>query len=342
MAAQSGEAARESPAARWGRRVVTLCLYPALFAAYLLVLPVALPVFAVVDVVRGTRLAATRAFVFFGYYLVCELVGILAAALLWVAYRLVPGVDHARFLRWNFQLQCMWARALGAGGFRIFRIEVAVDDPGSLGDRPLLLLVRHASTADTILAAMYVAERYDIVLRYVLKRELLWDPCLDIVGNRLPNVFVRRGGEDTQSDLAAVRGLTLGLAAGEGILIYPEGTRFSEDKRRRVLAALEKRGDDDALRRAESLKKVLPPRLGGTLTLLERCSSWDVAVFAHAGLEGAASFADLWNGKLVGARVRIRIRVFPGEAVHAEREQMVEWLYERWREVDRFVTKKAD
>ena len=38
----------------------------------------------------------------------------------------------------------------------------------------------------------YVSRRYHLRLRYVLKRELLWDPCLDIVGQRVPNIFVDR------------------------------------------------------------------------------------------------------------------------------------------------------
>ena len=41
---------------------------------------------------------------------------------------------------------------------------------------PVIQLVRHASTADTILCAGVIANRRRLRLRYVLKRELLWDP----------------------------------------------------------------------------------------------------------------------------------------------------------------------
>lgn len=322
---------------RWARRAVTIPLYLTLLAAYVSLAPLLAPVVVLYDLSRESRFAATRTVAFFGWYLVCEVVGLSAAFALWVAYHCRPGVDLERFRRWNFDLQCVWARALGGGAFRIYGMRVELDAPVELGSRPLLLLVRHASTADTILAAMLVASRYDIVLRYVLKRELLWDPCLDVVGNRLINVFVRRGGDDTAAQVAAVAALADGVGPGAGVLIYPEGTRFSERKRAEILAKLAARGDGAGRARAEALRHLLPPRLGGTLALLERAASWDIAVCAHVGLEGAASFGELWNGALVGRVVHVRVTVFSGDALPASRDGKVDWLFERWREVDAFV-----
>ena len=326
---------------RWTRRAVTIPLYLALLAVYLCVAPVALPAFALYDVARKSRFAATRTVAFFGWYLVCEVAGLLAAGVFWFAYRCLPWVDLERFRRWNFDLQCLWARALGGGAFRLYGMRVELEAPADLGGKPLLLLIRHASTADTILAAMLVASRYDIVLRYVLKRELLWDPCLDVVGNRLINVFVRRGGEDTAAEVAAVAALADGVKAGDGVLIYPEGTRFSTKKREQILAKLAQRNDEAALSRATALSRVLPPRLGGTMALLERAAAWDIAVCAHAGLEGSASFDELWNGALVGRVVHVRVSVFSGDALPATRDGKVDWLFERWREVDAFVASHA-
>ena len=323
--------------ARWGRRAFTIPLYLALLVAYACVAPAFLPVVVLYDLSRTSSFAATRTVAFFGWYLVCEVVGLAAALVLWVAYRCQPGVGYEKFRRWNFNLQCAWARALGGGAFRIYGMRVELEEDGELGRRPLLLLIRHASTADTILAAMLVAARHDVVLRYVLKRELLWDPCLDVVGNRLINVFVRRGGEDTVAEIAAVASLANGVGAGEGVLIYPEGTRFSAQKRGQILAKLAARGDEAAVRRATELRGVLPPRLGGTMALLERTAGWDVAVCAHAGLEGSASFADLWNGGLVGRVVHVRVSVFSGDALPPTREGKIDWLFARWREVDTFV-----
>ena len=62
---------------------------------------------------------------------------------------------------------------------------------------PYLLLVRHASSGDALLASSLVSAPNRMQLRCVLKRELLWDPCLDIVGNWLPNVFAERDAPDS-------------------------------------------------------------------------------------------------------------------------------------------------
>jgi len=326
---------------RWGRRALTIPLYFGLLAAYACLAAFLLPVVALYDLSRGSRLAATRTVAFFGWYLLCEVAGLIAAFALWLAYRALPFVGREQFLRWNFELQCLWARALGGGAFRLYGMRVENDAPAELGRRPLLLLIRHASTADTILAAMLVASRYDIVLRYVLKRELLWDPCLDVVGNRLVNVFVRRGGEDTAGEVAAVAALADGVGPGGGVLIYPEGTRFSRKKREQILTKLAQRGDQAALERTRSLHGVLPPRLGGTLVLLERASDWHIAVCAHAGLEGSASFDELWNGALIGRVVHVRTTIYPGSTLPVSREGKIDWLFERWREVDAFVTSHA-
>lgn len=64
-----------------------------------------------------------------------------------------------------------------------------------------------------------------------MKQELLWDPCLDIVGNRLPNYFVDRAAKDTARELAHIASLARELAPGQRVVMYPEGTRFSETKR---------------------------------------------------------------------------------------------------------------
>ena len=120
MISEASPAWQEASGARWARRAITLTVYPVLFALYLGLVLLCLPVLCVIDAARRSRFAAARAFLFFGHYLFCEIVGILAAAALWVAFRVTPGIEGATFTRWNFRLQCIWARALGGGGFRIF------------------------------------------------------------------------------------------------------------------------------------------------------------------------------------------------------------------------------
>ena len=68
-------------------------------------------------------------------------------------------------------------------------------------------------------------------LRYVLKQELRYLPCLDIGGHGLPNVFVDRSGSDSAKAIREVSDLIATAGSDESVLIYPEGTRFTQKTR---------------------------------------------------------------------------------------------------------------
>jgi len=332
----------------WTRRLLVIALYGATFSTLVgFFVPLA-AVAAAFDFARGQPWTVTRTLVFFVWYLACELVGLAIAFGLWVANRVWAGGDRERFLGWNYELQHWWARMLGRGSFRIFDIRLAPCEPFvdlgggrtapyRFGERPVLVFVRHASTADTILTAILVSVPYGTRLRYVLKRELLWDPCLDVVGNRLPNVFVLRDSAQTEREVAAVAALAEGLGRDDGVLIYPEGTRFSPSKKKRIVEKLREQGRDEAAAEADALRNVLRPRSGGPLALLERAGGADVVFLAHTGFEGSASFDRFFNGGLVGKTVHAEVRVVRAEDVPRTAEARRAWLMEQWRRVDDFI-----
>jgi 1-acyl-sn-glycerol-3-phosphate acyltransferase len=220
-----------------------------------------------------------------------------------------------------------------------FGLRLEVEDEAELGRGPYLLLVRHASSADTLLAAALVSRLHGIRLRYVVKRELLWDPCIDIVGNRIPNVFVDRSSVDSAREIRRTQEIAHGLGPRDGLLTYPEGTRFSEEKRSRVLERFRREGDVKMLDYARSLQFVLPPRPGGTLGLLEAAPRVDVVVCNHTGFEGAATLAQIWRGSLVHQQVRVHFRRIPREAIPGERDDRLAWLLEEWQRVDAWVAR---
>jgi 1-acyl-sn-glycerol-3-phosphate acyltransferase len=184
---------------------------------------------------------------------------------------------------------------------------------------------------------MLIGVPQKIMLRYIIKRELLVDPCLDIVGHRLPNYFVRRGSGESAKETEAIGQLMHDLSPGQGVLMYPEGTRFTPAKRERVLKRLEASGDRDALRRAKDMLHVLPPRLGGSLALLERNEGTDAVFCVHTGLESTTSIRQLWRGSLVGSRVRVRFWVVPFEEIPKGREALSEWLWAEWAKANAFL-----
>ncbi|MDX2034122.1 MAG: lysophospholipid acyltransferase family protein [Blastocatellia bacterium] len=320
----------------WGRRALTLPAYGILWLLALGSLPVTLPLAAAVDLVRRNRWATVRAILMAAVFLTCEMIGIAASLLTWLASGVWMGVGRARFLQWNFALQQWWAGTLLDLARRIYRIEIDFTPRTDLSRGPYLLFIRHTSLADTLLPSALFSQPHGIVLRYVLKRELLWDPCLDIVGNRLPNAFVERGTGNIAGGVGAVSRLMANLGARDGVLIYPEGTRFTPAKRERVLRQMA--GKDEALyRRAQALTHVLPPRLGGPLVLLEQNRAADVVFCAHAGLEAINTARDLLDGSIVGLRVRVECWRVPFDQIPASREERIDWLYDHWGRVDAWV-----
>jgi 1-acyl-sn-glycerol-3-phosphate acyltransferase len=333
----SGRKAGEPRGIRWLRRSITVPGYFGMAGLLLAGLPVLLAVAVVSDWIRGSSYAAARALLFGTYYAVAESVGLLASFTVWMVALVLPGVSPDRYEQWNFRLQKAWAGALFGGARRLFDLRLDVDGEGRIGSGPVLVFMRHASVADTLLPAVFLSSRAGLRLRYVMKRELLWDPCLDVVGQRLPNVFVRRDAADGAREIAAIKRLGADLRPNEGVLLYPEGTRFTPGKQKRVLARLERAEDPTLLARAQRLRHVLPPRLGGPMGLLEQCPDTDVLFCGHVGFDSITTLADLWKGSLVGLRVRVRFWRVTASEIPADREGRVDWLYKEWTRLDVWI-----
>lgn len=317
----------------WGRRTLTISCCLLIWLLLLAGFPLLLIAGAIIDLSRGGAWVITRCVLFFPFYFCCEVVGIIASFVIWLASGIWAGASRERFLDWNFALQRWWANALCRGAQRIFRISIEVEGADELQNGPVIVFLRHASVADTLLPAVFIANPNGLKLRYVLKHELLLDPCLDIVGNRLPNSFVRRNSGDS----FRVVELMENLGPRDGVIIYPEGTRYTEAKRARIIEELARKGESYLCERARSLLNVLPPRLGGPLNLLQRNESADVVFCAHFGFDGVVDLRDFLRGSLVGRSVRVRFWRVPFAEIPKTREAQTEWLFENWSRVDDWV-----
>jgi len=99
---------------------------------------------------------------------------------------------------------------------------------------------------------------------------------------------------------------------------------------------------DDAtwLEAARTLRYVMPPRPGGTLTLLD--TGADVVVGAHQGLEGFAKIQDLWSGALVGKTIHVQITRIPAAEVPTGRRARAQWLYDVWADIDAWIAERVE
>jgi 1-acyl-sn-glycerol-3-phosphate acyltransferase len=282
---------------------------------------------AVADIARGkTRLPTVRLLAFGLCWSWIETAATCITAALWIAgQRNNTGVHYA--------LQRRWTETL-IGALRVTTgVAVTVHDVDALRPGPAVVLCRHASLADSLVSAWVVTSVARMKPRYVLKRELLSDPCLDIVGNRLPNHFLDRQAPDSGPELAALADLASGLGNDEVAVIFPEGTRASSAKRERALARIGERDPARASRLA-ALQHLLPPRPAGSVALLDGCPQADLVLAWHVGFDGLDTFSGIYR--------RLAREPRPAE-FHARRvpradvptgEAFMPWLDEAWLRMD--------
>jgi 1-acyl-sn-glycerol-3-phosphate acyltransferase len=320
------------------RRLLTVPGYFAAWCLWLAAAPIWLPLAIAVDLFRGVRGVALRSACLIAVYLSCEVIGIAISGSLW-AWNAIRPMNQERWTDIHFRLEAWWGTTLLRSVVWLYglRLEINGAEEADLARGPYILLVRHASSGDTLLASAVISSPYDMRLRYVMKQEHLWDPCLDIVGHRVPNIFVDRESDDPVQEVRRVMTLGRNLGPKDGILIYPEGTRFSQTKRSRVLDRLRQSDDAKMVDYASGLTSVLPPRPGGTLGVLEAAPEADVVVCCHTGFEGAASLADIWKGALIDQRVRIQFRRVPRSQIPSDPASRKAWLLAEWQRVDAWV-----
>lgn len=300
--------------------VVAALLWWAAMPLWLVLLPL-------VDVVRHRpRWPITRLGAFGAHFLLVEVLGLLMLLGVWCSAPL--SLERRRRRTWSVQNRYTAWHMRGVQ--RCFALRFVEQRPLPRIDGPVVVLVRHASIIDVLVPGVFLAVNHALKLRYVLKKELLWEPCLDIAGHWLPNHFVDRAGTDTEREVNAIRALKSGLSSGEGVLIYPEGTRFSRRKREAVLEKL------TGLARvtAESLRHVLPVRTGGPLALLDTAPACDVIIVGHVGLEGFTTLRELTSGGLVGQTVQVQMWRLSAASIPPSTHERRAWLEAQWQQLD--------
>ncbi len=298
---------------------------------------------ALVDLARAVAFRrpwmALRLLAFGWVFLAVEVVGLLWFLAGWIASGF--GRQRERLVAAAWPTQRWWARTLFAAAQRIFAITLEIEGAETARPGPIIAMFRHASIVDNLLPAVLLTDGEDMRLRWVIKKELLAVPALDVGGTRLPNHFVERASTDPRDEIRKIRALAKGLEEDEGVLIYPEGTRFTEPRRERAVAGLASR---PALQeRARRFRHVLPPRIGGPLALLD--TGYDVVFCAHSGLDGFATIGDVWSGGIVGAKVRAEMWRVPAGSIPKTRTERISWLFDQWDHVDGWVgaaTERAD
>jgi 1-acyl-sn-glycerol-3-phosphate acyltransferase len=325
--AGSSAAGRSSRREAWRRRSVSISAVTAFTVLITVTVPLWLPVVVVLDVVMLRRRLPLARLLAFG---VCwgwiELGGVARAFGTWAVGRGHDPATQYRLMKW-------WAGALMRALQATIGISPRLEGGEALEGGNVIVLSRHASLADSLLSALAIRVQADLWPRYVLKRELLHDPCLDIVGLRIPNHFLDRQAADSQAELDALRELASGVGPGSAAVIFTEGTRSNPRKRARALDKIAERDPERAMRLG-ALLHLLPPRPAGSAALVEGAPAADVVLAWHTGFDGLDSFGGI-VAKLARPLppVRFVVRRVPRDDVPTG-DDFVRWLDDQWLRMD--------
>ena len=122
----------------------------------------------------------------------------------------------------------------------------------------------------------------------MIKSPLQLAPSPDVLGNRLPNVFIQHSKVGESLFTEQIERLAAGLDATGALVIFPEGANWTPGRWRRGIRRLEHADRSDLAAKAKDMPNLLPPRPGGTLAAIKACP--DAAMIVdHAGLDDIVS-----------------------------------------------------
>ena len=320
---------------RWRRRILTIPAILISFLAFVVLLIPALIVGGIVDLLARRRGSTVRLAIYAVWWAGLESAGVLWAAILWMRYAPLGQLANRNSLRAHSRLQRWWSTNLVRGARTLLGMVHGLEGRNALqSGGPLIVLARHGSQGDALLVASVLATA-GLRPRFVLKRQLLWDPCLDVVGHRIPNYFVDRNPTDNHTELANIARLAADLENDEAIVIFPEGTRYSNAKREQAIDILGTAAPE-RVDSARQLQHVLPIRTAGLLAILEAAPSTDLLFLNHVGVHDFRTLGDLWRNVPFPVPLRFHAtRTSRNEAPDAD--ELVGWLDARWEEFDVWI-----
>ncbi|MGP8000217.1 MAG: 1-acyl-sn-glycerol-3-phosphate acyltransferase [Streptosporangiaceae bacterium] len=247
---------------------------------------------------------------------------------------------HYGIMQWY--LDRLYAAAAGTLGLRV-EVDEPPLTPAEQAARlahPVIVLSRHAGPGDSLLLVHQLLTVYRRRPRVVMKAALQLDPSVDVVANRVPNVFIQGRLTGEHLFVAQISRLASGLDQAGALVLFPEGGNWTPGRWRRGIRRLDRMGRGDLAERARGMPHLLPPRAGGALSAIAACPTADVIFVAHAGLDTLVSVADVWHSLPIGHVVRARWWRVPAAEVPrtAGQDAQVRWLYDWWQRIDDWIS----
>jgi 1-acyl-sn-glycerol-3-phosphate acyltransferase len=325
------------------RRPITVTVWLVMSVVCLALSPLLLSLAALVSAVTGRPQAVMFARLVVTYFAL-EFSTLIACATLWVASGggLLIGTQrfqqlHYRLLRWfvhGFAQRCLAS----------LDIRVPAEEPTEAtraleSDGPLLFFSRHAGPGDTILLIDRLLTRFDRLPSVVFKQSVAWDPCVDVIGHRLPHAVLDTSEKEECE--ARIEEVAAGLGRRGVLVLFPEGGNFTPERRRRAIRKLWRTGRQTEAAKAERMSHVLPPRPTGALAALRGNPKADVIFGAHSGLGLAAFPSEIWREPPLGKTFHTRMWFSPAAERPLDPDAQVAWIYDWWKRLDKWIEDKG-
>jgi 1-acyl-sn-glycerol-3-phosphate acyltransferase len=278
-------------------------------------------------------------------YFARELAVLIACGALWLASGAGVLMRSHRFQMLHYGLLRWFVHSLTQRALSLLDITLAPEpSPDATraleSDRPLLLFSRHAGPGDTVLLVDLLLTRFERLPSVVFKESLAVDPCVDLIGHRLPHAVLDTSNREESE--ARIRTVASELGRRGVLLLFPEGANFTVQRRRLAIGKLWRIGRRRQAAAAEQMSHVLPPRPGGALAALRGHPSADVIFAAHTGLGLAAFPLDLWHHPPIGRTLKTRMWLIPATDRPREPEGQVRWIYDWWQQLDAWIEEQGD
>jgi 1-acyl-sn-glycerol-3-phosphate acyltransferase len=326
------------------RRPLTITAWIAVSVAVLVLSPLLLAVSALAAALLGRSqpLLVCRLLI---AYCARELVVLIVCGLLWLASGFGLRIRAPRFRRLHYRLLQWLVHGFATRAMELFHIEVATTGSAEAiaameSDQPLLFFSRHAGPGDSLLLVDLLSTQYDRLPSVVFKDTLAIDPCVDLIGHRLPHAVLDTSEPEECERL--ITEVSSRLSPQGVLLLFPEGANYSPQRRRQALGKLRRKGQRHEAEAGEQMRHVLPPHPGGALAALRGNLDADVIFGAHTGLGLAAFPGQVWRNPPIGRTLRTRMWLVPAAERPDDPEEQVAWLYGWWKRIDEWVEQQGE
>jgi 1-acyl-sn-glycerol-3-phosphate acyltransferase len=267
---------------------------------------------------------------------VTEFFGLIAAFVLWVASGFGLWIKSPRFQRIHNRVFGWWlelvTRALRF--YLGFEFEMPVTERIS---GPILTFARHAGPGDAFLLARTVIRDYRRQLRMLGTHKLLWDPFMNHMMLRLPNVFLEQNSSDAAADLAAITEMCATMGDDGVAIIFPEGGNWTPGRWEGAISSLHMGGRVEHANRAANMPNVLPPKSSGAAAALDARDDMTVVFVVHAGLADLHSLAEIWRNVPLRRTVQATYWSVPRDEIPEDRGELSTWLFDHWALLDQWI-----